>query len=438
MLPSIIRALLLSTILTGYLIASDGEDGTSSAPVEQNLSALIELGIATNPGLKAARARWMAAIQYAESRGVLNDPTLSIAYYAQSVETRVGPQKAAIMVGQSFPWFGKLKTERKIANMQAEVAYHRYAEKAQLTGLEIEHTFWEYQYTLHSIEITDRNVELLKSIEGVIFTKYATSQAGHPDIITAQTDRLQLEDRLRSLNAMLASRHRNLVNALGFTPEDDDLNRWFENHPPNPPRIFPEDAAEIALHNHGYQSALVNMSVAAQSVRLANYASKPNFTIGGNLIITDLNPAMADDAPGNGKDPLVISVGLSLPIHFRRNRAKIATAIAKKQSADYSAGDMAGDIETAATLAQYGLSDAADRITLLEEALIPLAREGLGATERAYIGDRVNYNTLINAQRTILNYELQLHRAIADAAMANARLKALSGNYTVIEDNPKE
>ena len=56
-----------------------------------------------NPGLEAAFNRWKAALQRVPQVTALPDPRFTYQYYIEQVETRVGPQRHAVGIAQTFP-----------------------------------------------------------------------------------------------------------------------------------------------------------------------------------------------------------------------------------------------------------------------------------------------------------------------------------------------
>ncbi|UCD36921.1 MAG: TolC family protein [Fidelibacterota bacterium] len=392
-----------------------------------SIDELLTAGHASNPELQATYYRWQAAQEEIPARRALPDPTIGYVHYLESVETRVGPQEGAANLSQRLPWFGKLRLEGRIGRAKAAAAFYQYHSAVQRVSAEIAATYWHFLYLQQSIRITEQNLELLRDWERVALSKYTTAQAGHPDIIKAQIEVLSLEDRLESLKQRLGPLARKLSAAVGrpLTVEDIAIGAF---------PVYQLPSTLDSLQNELSQNnpELLAQETRTEAGQLAYRRSKlnylPDFILGGNLILTGENPALGNN-PENGKDPVMISLGLSLPIHLKKNRALKQAARAQWRSAELSAHNIANRLRSQMELALYEFQDALRKVRLYQEALIPRAEQAVSAAEAAYIGDKVDFLTLIDAQRVYLDYQLSLQRALADQAIQYSQIKALLGRY---------
>ena len=74
-----------------------------------------------------------------------------------------------------------------------------------------------------------------------------------------------------------------------------------------------------------------------------------------------------------------------------------------------------------------GLNASVDKARLLRDTLLPQARATLDAAQAGYESGRVNFNTLIEAERQILRARLALLDAEVDANIRQAELEQLVG-----------
>ena len=75
----------------------------------------------------------------------------------------------------------------------------------------------------------------------------------------------------------------------------------------------------------------------------------------------------------------------------------------------------------------YEWRDADRRAALYDSALLPKAVQSLEATMTAYQTGRGRFLDVIDAQRTLLDFELELARARADRGRSAASLEAITG-----------
>jgi outer membrane protein TolC len=133
---------------------------------------------------------------------------------------------------------------------------------------------------------------------------------------------------------------------------------------------------------------------------------------------------------GSGKDPVIAMVSLNLPIWGKSNKA--AERQAKMQLAKTSSAKLQKENDIIAQLADviYDFEDANRKIKLYRNILIPKAREMLEASEVAYRAAQIDFLSLIDAQRKLLNFELLHERAVTDNQQTLAQVQMLTGTET--------
>ena len=75
---------------------------------QDSLDNYIVYGLKNSPSIKAKYAAYEAAVKYSESFSVLPNPTLSMAYFLNPIETRIGAQRMRVALSQKIPWFGTI------------------------------------------------------------------------------------------------------------------------------------------------------------------------------------------------------------------------------------------------------------------------------------------------------------------------------------------
>lgn len=407
--------------------AAQDQSITTPGPPYDSIGELLTVGLTASPEVRAAQAQWKATLEVVPARRALPDPTLGYVHYLQSVETRVGPQQAAVNLSQRLPWFGKLRLEGRIAAGKAAAAYHQYAGTVQKVAAEIEDAYWDYLYLQKAIGITRQNVELLRSWEAVALSKYITAQAGHPDIIKAQVEVLSLEDQLETLQQRQRPLLERLSAAVGRPLTSGEVKivpiPAFQS-----PVSLDSLHEEALLRNPGLLGSRELIGVSEVAVRRARLNYFPDLMLGGNVILTG-ESLMPDPPAESGRDAVLFTVGITLPLHRKKYRAVEQSAKAELNSARLAAENIENRLKSRLELVSFDLRDAARKVRLYEEALIPRAEQSLLASEKAYIAEKVDFLTLIESQRVLLNYQLSHQKALADQASHRARLHALLGRY---------
>ncbi|MFH1893516.1 MAG: TolC family protein [Candidatus Zixiibacteriota bacterium] len=389
-----------------------------------SLNDFLIYGALNNPGLKAAYYNWVSELEKVAVVGGLPDPTVSYGYFIKNVETRVGPQNQRFGMQQSIPWFGTLGKRGDAAFESAQAAYQNYQSEKLRLFYSITRAYNDYYYLGRNVEIARDNLELLRLWESVATTKYKAGISPYADLIKIQVELGKLDDQLTSLEEMKRPLEYKLRSALDlpdslplpgptsianseFIAERDSVTIWALRHNPN-----------LNALNHLLSKEEIEIS-------LANRARLPNFTLGADYIETGeaVNPGLAE----NGKDPWMVSVSLNVPIWFGKNNARVRQAQARRGAAENRLADSRNQIEAYISWVLFEYDDAVRKIGLYEDGLIPKAEQSLNASYTAYQSGESDFLNLLDAQRELLEFQLNLEKARTDASTKLAEIEMTIG-----------
>lgn len=402
----------------------------------RSLADYLRYAALNNAGLKAAFEQWKAAIEEVPQARSLPDPRFTYGHFIEEVETRVGPQRNKFGISQMFPWFGKIEARTRAAGAGAEAVRRRYEAKKLELFFEVKDAFHEYVYLARAIEIARENLELIEDFEQVALTKYIGAATGHPDVVRAQVELAQLEDRLRTLEGLRAP----VVARL-----DAVLNRRSAEPPPWPMREQ-QDAVGIdrrrikqllLARNPELQALDFDIESARSRVELAKKKFYPDIGVGVDWIRTD--DALMPGTRDSGKDPVMLTLSLNLPVWRKSYEAAEiqARAIARKTRLEKT--QMENTLIARVERVLYDYEDSQRKQRLYGDILVPKAQELIAASESAYQGGTIDFLSLIDAQRTLLNFELLHERAVTDGRKKLAELEMLVGDElgTAVETKEK-
>ncbi|AQT69483.1 Cation efflux system protein CzcC [Anaerohalosphaera lusitana] len=377
-----------------------------------------------NAELKGAFQEFRAAVEQVPQSEALPDPQFKYTYFIEEVETRVGPQKQRVGISQTFPWFGVIEARTDAAAMAAKAAKERYeAVKLELFN-KVKQAFYEYAYLFNAIEIAEQNLELLEHFEEVARIRYKAAAAEHPDIIRAQVEYAKLADELESLRELRRPILAKL-NALLNRPEDAALP-WPERAEYEPEAVQEEKMlAFLQEKNPELTAQRFGVEVARQRVVLARKRSYPDVTAGIEWI--DVGSAVNSGVSDSGQDALMATVSFNLPIWGKNNRARERQATANMLKAKSQVVELQNDLIARASKTVYLVQDGNRKVELYEDILVPKATEMVSASETAYMSGKVDFLSLVDAQRQLLEFQLKLERAITDSLQSLAELEALTG-----------
>ena len=383
---------------------------------DAGLDELLARALHVSPSLRGAAQQWKAALERVPQVGALPDPQVTFTYYLEEVQSRDGPLEWRVGLMQPLPWFGELDLADGAALAEARAAGARFEQaRLDLQAL-VRNTWAELAYIDAAITSTRGVRELLLRWEGVARKRYATGLGDEADVIRAQVELGQLDDRLRSLidlrrpvgarlNAALDRPVDTVIASPGFGAASS--------------QTLDEEALRVQLPSTAPTLSALDHEVAAAEARvqLADTGFYPRPSVGVDYT----------SVGKGGDDAIGLTAGLSIPIWRGRIRAGVAsaeaTSIAKRAQRHEAGNRAAAELETLL----FTLRDAGRREDLYRDTLVPKGHESLAVVDVSYRAGQTDFLSLIDAQRVLLEFELAVARARADIDQARAAVAALTG-----------
>lgn len=304
--------------------------------------------------------------------------------------------------------------------------FHRLQQKRLKLQSRTELVYYDYYFLLKAIEITRQNIDLVRNWEWVVQSKYKTAISSHLDVIKTQIELINLEDDLKSLQARkrpLLQRFQEILNdtTLLTVFVADSLDFLTINRKKT-------ELLDLALeNNHTLLAAGSQVLRQTQALKRARLEYFPDFGLGLESIGTGNKEMAGVPVTDSGKDPLVFKVSLSLPIWFGKNAKTVRSAKYKRNAARFfkqnEENRLLSDIENV----WYDLTEAERKFQLYKQVLIPKSLESLGASEKAYVSDKVDFLTLVDSQRRYLQFSLKYEKSLVDYLKSRSKLELLIG-----------
>ncbi|MHB9069892.1 MAG: TolC family protein [Sedimentisphaerales bacterium] len=395
-------------------------------PDSNNLKTLddyINFASSNSAELKAKFEEWQAAIEQIPQAKSLDDPIFT--YKTEEFSSSRQPDMQKYGIEQMFPWFGTLKLRGDVASAQSKAAYKEYEAARLKVFQQVKYAFYEYLYLKEAIDIAEENLQLLKNFEIIARTNYQTSMANHPDVIRAQIELAELENVLTSLQKLK-------------TPTTVMLNASM-NRPIALPLTWPQKPAITSVgieqskliefvidNNPQIQGMSWEIEAARSNVQLAKKRFYPNIGVGFEYVDRA-------EVGERGRTPLSLMFSVNIPLWQdnykaakRQAEANLSKSVQQKISFQ--------NITISQTMqVLYDYQDAQRKFKLYSDVLIPKAQELLLASESAYKSGKVDFLSLIDAQRTLLKYQLDYNRALADSQQKLAELEMLAGTELAVK-----
>jgi outer membrane protein, heavy metal efflux system len=388
------------------------------------LSDYLAKAALNNPELESAFYRWKAALEKIPQVKSLPDPRLTFAYYIQNVETRVGPQDASIALFQTFPWFGVLDLKGDIATEEANALKAQYDALKLKIFYDVKNAFYEYAYLAQAIQITREDVALLKYLESVARARYSAGATPYSDVLKTQVQLGRLEDRLKSLQDLRRPIVAKLASFMNLPP--NAILPWPSSVPVMLISITDEDLVKQLPENNPQLKRYEHLEAREKAgIELAKKDYYPEFTFGIQDIIT--GQALMPNTPDSGKDAVIASFTVNIPFWWEKRSSAVREGEAKLLSTSKGAESLKRTLLSDTELALYKYRDSQRKIDLYQNTLIPNAEQALNVTLEAFQAGTRSSLDLIDAEKTLLEFELSYIRALADQAQRFAELEWLLG-----------
>ncbi len=419
-LPRLLAGLLLSATL---LSAADPVDPADLLRLEDYL----EQAAAANPDLIAFARRYDAAVERVPQLKALPDPMLQVSHFVQSVETRTGPQRNAIMLSQRLPWFGRLANREAGASAEAEALWFAWQNRQLLLSRQVAQTYYDFAFNTKATVLTRANLELLQRLDPIVEERSRTGGTLNA-LLRLRVETGRLGDQL----ATLESQHRQLaarLTGLLALPADTTLPApaWdpVDNAPAGPAPSPTALAPAIETTNPELQMLERRLASTEARRELSRLESRPDVTVGVNYI--DVGPARTTPTPADsGSDPWNVFVAVNLPIWGGRSSAASREGTALHAAAEAQLADRRLQLQAEARATADALADALRRVALHHDELLPLARQAADNSRTAYETGGATLLELIDSERSLLALELSLARAATDAAQNRVHLLTLA------------
>jgi cobalt-zinc-cadmium efflux system outer membrane protein len=388
------------------------------------LEGLLAIAKANNPDYASMRQEAQAASERVVMAGALMDPKFRVEWMDI---TKGGSQSATLLPNdtgstiytfmQDLPWWGKRDLKRAIAAQEAQAVDG----KAQGTWAELAakvKTTHAQRYFLHNTrQLTQELLDLTNHLAQVTQVRYAGGLAMQQDAIRAQVEQTTIHTELVALeseahqadarlNALLARpsgaplaapESLPMLPAAATLDADSLLERVRQRNP----QIFSEDA---------------RIKAAELSRELSLKNRYPDFTLA--ITPTQMQSRITEWG---------LMLEMNIPLQQGTRRAQEREAQAMLEAAQSRRAAVSNQVASDLSENLAGLQSAQRTEQLLKTSLLPQAELTFQAALAGYENGKLDFATLLDAQRQIRQSRLGQLKAQVDAQMRLAEIEKLLG-----------
>ena len=394
------------------------------AKLGSSVEGLLQAARDRNPEIASMRFDADAAAERVAPAGALPDPKFRTEL--RDI-TRMGEQNPTLLPGrvgstryvlmQDFPWMGKRGLKREVAESQAQAARSRAAGAwVELAG-KIKTTYAELYYLDQNDRLSREILDLMARLEKVAQVRYAGGLAAQQDVIRAQVEQSTMRNELIALDAERRQLQSKL-NALVGRPTSEILAAPEQIRAlPSPEQVSFAALEGRARMNNPLLRTEESQIRAAEKNRELTYKNRyPDFNVGISPI----------QYRGSIKE-WELMVELNIPLQQDSRRAQ-----ERESEAMLAAARSRQEVVTNQVLADLyanvaGFESARRSLALTTESLLPQSELTFRSALAGYQTGKVDFATLLDAQRQIRQSKLNQIKAGVEAQKRLTEIERIVG-----------
>ena len=390
------------------------------------LNQLIEEGLVKNKEIQSLASKVESLKEKIPFAGSLDDPRLGIGVLNLPTDTFDFDQEPMtqkqIFIAQKVPWFGKLSLrEHRQALMVSRQQGILEAKRLELAR-KIATAYYELGFIASSLEINGRLTEMVNDILKVAETRYATGKGLQQDVLQAQVELSKLLDEKIMLNKkrrIFEDRINELLNRGSYIPVV----------PPKDLR-FPEIRLDVETlnaqsleQNPWLKVRQAEVDHGSVEIELAKKDYWPDMDFKVAYGQRDESQTGTDWA-----DFLSTSVVINIPLwHKNRQNKKLSAKKKGHEAARNYYLNLKNTLPHRVDALVTDILETQENYRLFSDALLLQAEQWAHSSLSAYVVDKVEFNTMINAHIRLLRFELKAKKYLFNIYQKKAELAEILG-----------
>ena len=384
------------------------------------LKAAIDEALAQNLELAALRAQVLVTRERPAQERSLASPMLEATIWQWPFNS-INPANTNMymfMVNQELPGRGKRQLRAAVAENDIALARTDVTIRTRQVINEVKQAYAMLFIARKATEVHLASVDLLRQIADVSQAKYATGRISQQDVLKPVVELSKLHGDLLMFDEQAGIAAARLNVLLARAPEAP-IGPLTE---PTEQTLLPAPAElqRLALdHQPELQRAHIEIERAEAELASAKRDDEPDFTVQGGYLLMP-----------NQTDAWLARVGVTWPrAPWSRDKisAHVTEQIAASETARVRERATQNMVRLAVQEAYVRARSAQDRAALLRTTILPQAQQTLDVSRIAYQTDRLDFQAVIDNQRTLLDAQLAYVRALSEFEQATADLERAVG-----------
>ena len=412
-------------LLLGLLTAAVGAHAQSLGPTADGelgatLKGVLAFVESRNPELRAMNYEADAAQQRLRGAGALPDPVVSMELrdipFSEPTLSPANAGSTKYTLRQMYPLGDKRELRRDIAAAEATVAIAKRGTSVAETRMRAKTAYSQYWYAAQAQRVTESLRAVMADLEQIARARYASGLAPQQDVIKAQTELTGLRTDL----VMLGSERRQAaarLNGVMARPADAPLAE------PRELRAVPGRAFDFALltKTAAERSPVLAMNsaqitAAERSAQLMRASRIPDLGVGVSVI-----------QQGTRLTDYELMLEVNIPWQTDIIRANVNEAVAMSDAAAARRDAIAFQLQSELGQNWAALDALREQGDIVRGTLLPQSGLTYQSALASYQSGRVDFVTLLDAQRQIRRTQLDLLKIELEQQMRLAEIERIVG-----------
>ncbi|AVX01511.1 TolC family protein [Vibrio vulnificus] len=435
-----VSALVVTPVMAQSVVASPSQLLSKSEP----LMLLIEQALANDASRKQFYAQSQAMRETGVAAATLMDPKLKVGFGGLPVDSFKFDEDPMtnISVGlmQQFERGSTLDLQSKKATQQADGMALQVETREREVANSITQLWLELGYQQQAERVLRENQRLMRELESFISTNYSIGKSEAQDLLNAQLQVSQLEEKLQANQQM----QRRILSQMSEWLGSEWLGKQTMLQATNQLNWQSLDTLLASVNNEQYFSLLAqhpmvrmadaSIAVSQTQVELAEQSYTPQFGVEVMYAYRQANNMKGEPA----SDLVSAYLTMDIPL-FTGNRQDRAHAAAQYQvGAAQSQKDLLlAQMNAKVNALLVDRSNLEQRLERYQNTLLEQAKARTKAVERGYQNSTAQFNDVIAATRDELAVELESQRLITDLNQVNSNLSMLLGGFNYVVAKPE-
>jgi outer membrane protein TolC len=445
---------------------------------QDSLMYYLELATKNNPTVLQRYNEYQASLQKVPQVGGLPDPQLEMGVFLSPMELISGNQVADIKLMQMFPWFGVIKNAKDEMSLMAKMKFEAFRDAKLQVYYDVQRAWFDLYRVRQNIRISEKNVELLKTIERLTLVKFRSGSSGGSspasgvnmsgsaapstssgssgmntmgggsgtstasrsaassgsssmgpssgasglsEVYQIQIETASLEDNIATLKneeQSAVARFNSLLNRQQKTSVAS-----VELLP-----IEPLDIAYLSVTDSMFtRNPMLGMLAYEQQSLTARTKMQRQMglpMVGVGLNYTVINKSEMSTSGMNGQDMIMPMLAVTLPIYRKKYKAMQAETRFMKTASEQNYQATANMLQTQYYEALQQYNDAERRMKLYDSQS-QLAKKSLDISIKTFSSSASGLSDILRIRQQLLDYELKQVEAVVEYNNAEALIKRL-------------